>query len=140
MSVIMYSKKPLSFGLCLVRKPTFYICKNKGTDQLRDDNSLNQRAFVSQHIEQALHFLNLEFQASSHLLWLRSPVFVGNPEERFSRDKVLFSSTGKQLCITQKPTFSRKNRKPEDQWSCKRSPVSWAYCKYKKVLPNFALI
>ena len=22
--------------------------------------------------------------------------------------------------------------KPEDQWSCKRSPDIWAYCKYKK--------
>ena len=43
MSVIMYSKTLVSFGLCLVRKPTFYICKNKGTDQLRDDSSLNQR-------------------------------------------------------------------------------------------------
>ena len=45
-------------------------------------------ALVSKHIEQFLHFLNPEFQASSHLLWLHSPVYVGNPEERFSRDKV----------------------------------------------------
>ena len=31
------------------------------------------------------HFLNQKFQASSHLLWLNSPVCVG-PEDRFCRD------------------------------------------------------
>ena len=42
LSVFMYSKKKvLWFGLRCVRKPTFYICKNKGTDHLRDDSAPN---------------------------------------------------------------------------------------------------
>ena len=27
--------------------------------------------------------------------------------------------------------------KPEDQWSCKRSPDIWAYCKYKNKFRQF---
>ena len=41
-------------------------------------------------IVQSFFFLNPKFQASSHLLWLYSPVFVGpgkNPEDRFSHNE-----------------------------------------------------
>ena len=49
-------------------------------------------------IVQTLNFLNLKFQASSHLLWQKSGWFVsdlvGNPEDRFSRHASQF------MCIT----------------------------------------
>ena len=52
-------------------------------------------AFVfATRIVQSLFFLNPKFQASSHLLWLYSPVcaepLVGNPEERFSQNEAHF--------------------------------------------------
>ena len=55
-----------------MRKSAFCICENKGADQLRD----NQRLFALK-IVQSLHFLNMKFEASRHLLWLYSPVCVG---------------------------------------------------------------
>ena len=48
-------------------------------------------AFVfATRIVQSLYYLNPKFQASSHLLWLYSPVCVGpgrNPEDRFSQNE-----------------------------------------------------
>ena len=38
-------------------------------------------------IVQSLYYLNPKFQASSHFLWLYSPVCVGNPEDRFSHNE-----------------------------------------------------
>ena len=41
-------------------------------------------------IVQSLYYLNPKFQASSHLLWLYSPVCVGprrNPEDRLSHNE-----------------------------------------------------
>ena len=54
----------------VVRKPAFCICEIKDADQLRFF------AFTTR-IVQSLYFLNSKFQASSHLLWLYSPVCVG---------------------------------------------------------------
>ena len=54
-----------------------HICKNIGSDQLRSSCT----AFF--------FFINLKYQASSHLLWLYSPVcvdLVGNSKDRFSLD------------------------------------------------------
>ena len=49
------------------------------------------RAFVfATRKVQCLYFLNLKFQASSHLLWLYSLVCIGpgrNPEDRFSQNE-----------------------------------------------------
>ena len=46
-------------------------------------------AFVyATRIVQSLYFLNPKFQAYRHILWLYSPVCVGNPEDRFSHNKV----------------------------------------------------
>ena len=77
----------------VVRKPAFCICENKGADQLRGDREADQRlcfrnsfavtaklisAFVfATRIVQSPYFLNPKFQASSHLLWVYSPVCVG---------------------------------------------------------------
>ena len=33
--------------------------------------------------------------------------------------------------------FEDTNAKTEDQWSCKRSPDIWAYCKYKNKFRQF---
>ena len=38
-------------------------------------------------IVQSLYFLNPKFHASSYLLWLYSPVCVGNPEDWFSQNE-----------------------------------------------------
>ena len=68
-----------------MRKPTFCICENKDADQLRGNREADQRLFATR-IVQSLYFLNPKFQASSHLLWLYSPVCVG-PEDRFSHNE-----------------------------------------------------
>ena len=61
-----------------MRKPDFSICGNKDTDQLRSNTAQLISAFVfAIWIVQSLYFLNPEFQDSSHLLWLYSPVCVG---------------------------------------------------------------
>ena len=72
-----------------MRKPAFCIFENKDADQLRGNREADQRLFVffTTQIVQYLFFLNPKFQASSYLLWLRSPVYVGNPEDRFSHNE-----------------------------------------------------
>ena len=56
----------------VMRKPAFCICENKDADQLRGN-----RVFVfATRIVQSLFFLNPNFQASSHLVWQYSPVYV----------------------------------------------------------------
>ena len=57
---------------CVVRKPAFCICENKDADQLRGN-----RLCFAIRIVQSLYYLHPKFQASSHLLWLYSPVCVG---------------------------------------------------------------
>ena len=59
--------KKLYFAMSRVmRKPAFCICENK-----------DQRLCFRSQIVQSLYFLNPRFHASSHLLWLYSPVCVG---------------------------------------------------------------
>ena len=60
-----------------MRKPSFCICENKDADQLRGNAQLICVFVFATHIVQSLYFLNPKFQASSHLLWLYSPVCVG---------------------------------------------------------------
>ena len=54
-----------------MRKTAFCICENKDADQL-----ISAFVFATQ-ILQSLYSLNPKFQASSHLLWQYSPVWVG---------------------------------------------------------------
>ena len=56
-----------------VRKPDFCTCENKAADQLCG----NRTADFATQIVQSLYFLNPNLQASSHFLWLPSPVCVG---------------------------------------------------------------
>ena len=58
-----------------MRKPALCICENKDADQLR--GKLISAFVFATWIVQSLYFLNPKFQASSHLLWLYSPFFVG---------------------------------------------------------------
>ena len=58
-------------------KNGFCICEHKDADQLRGNREADQRlCFRYIDIVQSLFFLNPKFQASSHLLWLYSPVCV----------------------------------------------------------------
>ena len=73
-----------------MRKPAFCICENKDADQLRSNREADQQLCFVIRIIQFLYYLNPKFQASSHLLWLYSPVvsdLVGNPEDRFSQNE-----------------------------------------------------
>ena len=63
----------------VIRKPDFCICKSKGADQLAVTAQL-----ISTFVIATLYFLNQEFQASSHLLWLYSPVCVRPWRQVFS--------------------------------------------------------
>ena len=59
-------------------KPAFCICANKDAYQLCGYREAAQHyCFRYTRIVQSLFFLNPKFQASSHLLWLYSPVYVG---------------------------------------------------------------
>ena len=73
----------------VMRKPVFCICKNKDADQLRGNREADQRlCFHYTDSAIPLHPKS-KFQASRHLLWLYSPVYVdlvGNPEDRFSHN------------------------------------------------------
>ena len=57
-----------------MRKLDFCICENKGADQLRGNRAADQRLCFPYIVH--LYFLNLKFQASSHLLWQNSLVCV----------------------------------------------------------------
>ena len=72
-----------------MRKPTICICENKDADQLRGNREMISAFVFATQIVQSLYFLNLKFQASSHLLQLDSLVYVGpgrKPECWFSHD------------------------------------------------------
>ena len=56
-----------------MRKPAFCICENEDADQLRDNREDNPRLRLS-YTDSTIP---LQFQASSHRLWLYSPVCVG---------------------------------------------------------------
>ena len=63
----------------VMRKPDFCICENKDADKLHGHPEADQRLCFryKDTTIQSLYFLNPKFQASSHLLWLYSPVCVG---------------------------------------------------------------
>ena len=60
-----------------MRKPTFCICENKDADQLRGNCEADQRLCFRYTDSTIPLQLNPKFQASSHLLWMYSPVCVG---------------------------------------------------------------
>ena len=61
----------------VVRKPAFCICENKDADQLRGNLEADQR-LCFRYMDSTIPLLSKsEIQASSHRLWLHSPVCVG---------------------------------------------------------------
>ena len=70
-AIISYLQLYITFELCN-EKTVFFICENKGADQLR----CNHPWFRYLDSATAL-LLNPKFQASRHHLWLQSPVCVG---------------------------------------------------------------
>ena len=59
-----------------MRKPAFCICENKDADQLRGNREADQR-LCFRYTDSTIPLLsNSEIQASSHILWLNSPVCV----------------------------------------------------------------
>ena len=64
-----------------MRKPAFCICENNDADQLRGYHAGVTAQLISafvfaRQIVRSLYFLDLQFQASSHFLWLYSLVCV----------------------------------------------------------------
>ena len=94
MYCLSYLKKKNLYMSCVMRKPTFFICENKGADQLRGFSFAVTAKLIGDfvfatRILQSLYFLNPKFQASSHFLWLCGLVCVGpgrKPERWFSHD------------------------------------------------------
>ena len=60
----------------VMRKPDFCICEKKDADQLRGNREADQR-LCFRYTDGTIPLLSKSFQASSHLLWLYSLVFVG---------------------------------------------------------------
>ena len=71
-----------------MRKPDFCIyAKTKAQISCAVTAQLISAFIFATQTVQFLYFLNLKYQASSHLLWLHSPVFVGpgrKPKDQFS--------------------------------------------------------
>ena len=61
----------------VTRKPAFCICEKKTQISFAVTAKLISYFVLATRIVQSLYFLHPKFQASSHLLWLYSPVFVG---------------------------------------------------------------
>ena len=93
-----------------MKKTDICICENKYADQLRGVTAKLISAFVfAIRKVQFLFYLNLKFQASSHLLWLYSPFvsdLVGNPEDRFSHNEAHMDKTAVLNDIDQHGSWS----------------------------------
>ena len=72
-----------------MRKPAFCICENKDADQLRGNREADQ-CLCFRFSDSAIPLVpKYEILASSHLLWLYSPVCVGpgrRPRRPFSHN------------------------------------------------------
>ena len=80
----------------VMRKPDSCICENKDADQLRGTcNREADQRLCFRYIDSTIHLLpKYEFQTSSHLQGLYSPVCVGpgrKPERLFSHNEAHFS-------------------------------------------------
>ena len=64
-------------------KPTYFICENKGADQLRGNREADQRLYFRYMDSTNLYFLNPKFQASGYLHRLYSLV-CGRPGQKYT--------------------------------------------------------
>ena len=60
-----------------MRNPVFCICETKCADQLSGNCKADLISLHAMKIVQSTNFLNPKFQASSHRMWLYSPVCAG---------------------------------------------------------------
>ena len=122
-----------------MRKTTFYICKNKGADQLLSNCKAYQHlcAFVfATCIVQFLFFLNLKCSASSHLLLLYSSVCVGpvqKPQCWLSHDMAHLRNIMRKLPFLQKP-------KMQIRFAVTSQLISAFVFALKKLIQNFNLL
>ena len=101
----------------VVRKSAFFICENKDADQL-PGNRISAFVFAT-YIEQSLYFQHPNFQASSDILWLYSPVCVGPGQKP---RKLVISQLG-----------SNKTKRSY----CRVNPKKWRhFCKQCRVLSD----
>ena len=73
-----------------MRKPVFAYAKTMAQISCAVIAQLISAFVFATQILQSLYFLNPKYLASSHLLWLHSPVCVRpgrNPEDRFSHNE-----------------------------------------------------
>ena len=82
----------------IMRKPDFCICETKAQISFAVTAKLISAFVFATRIVQTLYYLNLKFQASSHLLWLYSTVCVG-PGRKPRRP--VFSQRGSYNCGVQ---------------------------------------
>ena len=127
MSMVPFNKS------LIMRKPAFCICENKDADQLRSNCAADQRlCFRYTDCTIPTHYLNPKFQASSHLLWLYSPVCVGT--DRKPRRPV-FSQRGFNImrASSRKPLSSvfptRSDRNQTAQSQGQASVFFRIYCR-----------
>ena len=98
-----------------MRKPAFCICENKDADQLAVTPAKLISAFVFATWKvQSRYYLHPKFQASSHLLWLYSPVCVGPGQKP---RKPVFSERGSYLVFDS--FHPRINFRSKSRWSWK---------------------
>ena len=88
---------------CVVRKPVFGICENKGAVQLHSNFTAVQHLCFC-YIDSTISFsfyLYPKFQASTHLLWLNSPVCVGPAWSETPKTGYLITQLKQNLaCLT----------------------------------------
>ena len=108
----------LSFCICknhmshVVRKLAFCICERKDADQLRGNREADQR-LCFRYMDSIIRLLS-KFPASTHLLWLYSPVCVGpgrKPRRRFSHNEAHMSLVARKafaLNPSQPPQIQRQ--------------------------------
>ena len=95
------SDSPLKLVL-VMRRPAFCICENSGADHCLCFHCIDSTPFYQ---------VNLKFRASSHLLWLYSPVCVdpvGNPKTGFLMMQLIYHT----CCIQSWSTLF-----PQDEFS-----------------------
>ena len=98
--------KPHFYMSRVVRKPAFCICefaKTKTRISFAVTAKLISAIFFATRIVQSLHYINPKFQASSHVLWLYSPVCVGAGQKP---RRPVFSQRGSYMSlVVRKPGF-----------------------------------
>ena len=90
LSSALFIRSLLNLYMSLVlRKPAFCICEKKTQISFAVTAKLISAFVFATQIVQSLYFLNPKFQASSHLLWLHSPVCIepGRKPRRFSQNE-----------------------------------------------------